>query len=95
MVRQLSRMRASYKRIREQARLNIRKGYVPVMVGRDDEKDGAKFLIHLDVFRNEYFVGFLEMVALEVGYQSSGVLRIPCRTECFMDILNQISRMNT
>ncbi|KAL4308213.1 hypothetical protein GQ457_01G040880 [Hibiscus cannabinus] len=102
VLRQLSRKRASYIQITltDKARdktkgegVNVPKGYVPVAVGTE-EKDEAKFLIHVDVFKNDCFVGFLEMVATVVGYQSSGILRIPCHTQCFTDILDKISRIH-
>ncbi|XWS12265.1 hypothetical protein CRYUN_Cryun37aG0074600 [Craigia yunnanensis] len=99
MLRQLSRRRASYRRLNVQSTDKERdqgeavpKGYVPVMVGR--EKDSAKFLIHIDMFKNEYFAGLLEMVAQEVGYKNPGILRIPCDAECFRNLLNEISRIN-
>lgn len=103
MLRQLSRRRAFYRRLNVQSRNRdkekekeqgeaVPKGYVPVMVGRE-KADSAKFLVHIDMFKNEYFAGFLEMVAQEVGYGNHGILRIPCDAECFRNLLNQISQI--
>ncbi|OMO65940.1 Auxin responsive SAUR protein [Corchorus olitorius] len=78
---------------RETTEVEVPKGYVPVLVGRE-MKDSAKFLIHIDMFKNEYFAGLLQMVAEEVGYGNTGVLRIPCDAECFRKLLNEISRVN-
>ncbi|XWS16077.1 hypothetical protein CRYUN_Cryun34aG0054600 [Craigia yunnanensis] len=100
MLRHLLRRRASYRQLNLQGRNKEReggeavpKGYVPVMVGTE-EKELAKFLIHIDMFKNEYFAGLLEMVAQEVGYENPGILRIPCTAECFRNFLIQISRIN-
>ncbi|XVE51740.1 hypothetical protein DITRI_Ditri02bG0064900 [Diplodiscus trichospermus] len=100
MLRQLSRRRASCTQPDLQVREKEReggeaapKGYVPVMVGKE-EKELAKFMIHIDMFKNEYFAGLLEMVAQEIGYENRGILRIPFSAECFRNLLNQISRMN-
>lgn len=96
MLRQLSRRRASYRQLNlqvEGGEEEVPKGYVPVMVGTE-EKEVVKFFIHIDIFKNEYFAGLLEMVAQEIGYQNPGILRFPCPPECFRNILNQISRIN-
>ncbi|XWS58848.1 hypothetical protein CRYUN_Cryun08bG0069100 [Craigia yunnanensis] len=61
------------------------------MVGTE-EKELLKFLIHIDMFKNEYFAGLLEMVAQEVGYENLGILRIPCAAECFRNLLNQFQK---
>ncbi|EOY27449.1 SAUR-like auxin-responsive protein family, putative [Theobroma cacao] len=98
MLRQLSRRRASYRRLnmqgadKEKEGESVPKGYVPVMVGTG--KDSAKFLIHIDIFKNDYFAGLLEIVAEEVGYENPGILRIPCDADCFRNLLNEISRVN-
>ncbi|XVF25330.1 hypothetical protein REPUB_Repub13aG0204100 [Reevesia pubescens] len=92
MLRQFSRRRASYRQLNVQSEA-VPKGYVPVMVG-SREKDSAKFLIHIDMFKNDYFAGLLEMVAQEVGYENPGILRIPCDAQCFRNLLNQISGIN-
>ncbi|KAB2025774.1 hypothetical protein ERO13_D06G146100v2 [Gossypium hirsutum] len=95
MLRHLWRKRGYYRQVRrEEGEGVVPKGYVPVMVGRGEE-EGAKFFIHIDMFKNDYFVSLLEMIAVEVGYENPGILRIPCHTQCFTHILNQISRINT
>ncbi|XVF74189.1 hypothetical protein PTKIN_Ptkin13bG0090100 [Pterospermum kingtungense] len=100
MLRQLTRRRASYRQLnlqsidKERDKVEaVPKGYVPVMVGRE-KANSARFLVHIDMFKNEYFVGLLEMVAQEVGYENPGILRVPCDAECFRNLLNQISRIN-
>ncbi|XVF27184.1 hypothetical protein REPUB_Repub14bG0084900 [Reevesia pubescens] len=93
MLGQLSRKRASYRQLNVQSTVKegdqdeaVPKGYVPVMVGKV-ETNSARFLIHIDMFKNEYFVGLLEMVAQEIGYENTGILRIPCDAECFRNLL--------
>lgn len=52
-----------------------RKGYIPVIVGMDEESS-QRFMIQTNVFKDEYFCELLFKSAEELGFHNDGVIRI-------------------
>lgn len=71
--------------------INIRKGYIPVLVGNEDE-EMEKVMIPMKLMKDPCIVTLLEMSAHELGYNQPGTLRIQCQVEHFKRILHTISK---
>ncbi|GAB2274563.1 hypothetical protein Dimus_009330 [Dionaea muscipula] len=62
----------------------IRKGFVPVMVGSE------RFMIRTRLMMHPSIVALLELSADEFGYEQEGVLQIPCEPEYFRQTINKM-----
>ncbi|KAK8942500.1 hypothetical protein KSP39_PZI009140 [Platanthera zijinensis] len=66
------------------------RGYVPVLVGDDDEEEVERFFVHVNLINEPYIIQLLEMAAEEFGYSQQGVLRIPCTVQHFRNTVDEI-----
>ncbi|KAG5596443.1 hypothetical protein H5410_037675 [Solanum commersonii] len=101
MVKIISRMRSfgskekklstDYVRRSDDDHVNIRKGYIPVLVGHEDQ-EMERVMIPMKLMKDPCIVTLLEMSAHELGYNQPGTLRIHCQLEHFKRILHTISK---
>ncbi|GAB2285597.1 hypothetical protein Dimus_020041 [Dionaea muscipula] len=70
----------------------IRKGYVPVMVGTSEDQMTERFLIKTELIKHPSIIALLELSADEFGYQQEGVLQIPCQPDFFRDTIKSLSK---
>ncbi|KAI4308121.1 hypothetical protein L6164_031227 [Bauhinia variegata] len=70
---------------------NIRKGYIPVLVGRGDGNMEKNWL-PIKLIQHPTIVELLEKSADEFGYHQQGLLRISSDADTFKGILRQVSR---
>ncbi|KMS99939.1 hypothetical protein BVRB_1g017840 [Beta vulgaris subsp. vulgaris] len=68
----------------------IRRGYVPVMVGMCEEEK-ERFMVPCRWMKHPYIVALLQLSANEFGYHQQGVIHIPCEPHHFKDIMENIS----
>ncbi|CAN4084558.1 unnamed protein product [Withania somnifera] len=71
--------------------VNIRKGYIPVLVGNEDQ-EMERMMIPMKLLKDPCIVTLLDMSAHELGYNQPGTLRIQCQVEHFKRILHTISK---
>lgn len=67
----------------------VRKGFVPLHVGTNDEAM-ERICIPLKLINHPCFVYLLDQSAKEFGYNQEGLLRISCDVDKFKDILDSI-----
>lgn len=65
----------------------IRRGYVPFVVGREEER----FMVPMGWMKHPSIVALLQLSANEFGYHQEGVLHIPCEPHVFRDVLCKLS----
>ncbi|WOL15358.1 hypothetical protein Cni_G24139 [Canna indica] len=65
----------------------IRKGYVPMLVGEEEER----VLVHVKVLGDPRFAALMEMAAGEFGYKQEGIIRMPCNAKDFQRVVDVIS----
>ncbi|GAB2214840.1 hypothetical protein Droror1_Dr00019204 [Drosera rotundifolia] len=70
----------------------VRKGYVPVMVGSEGFLGGERFMIKTHLIKHPSIVALLELSADEFGYDQEGVLQIPCEPDYFRNTINKLSK---
>ena len=75
----------------EKIERRVPKGYVPVIVGVEDECS-EKFLMQVEFLRDPRITGLLDMAAGEFGYRQQGVLRIPCDAEYFRQVVALVAK---
>ncbi|GAB2285585.1 hypothetical protein Dimus_020031 [Dionaea muscipula] len=75
---------------RQHCHHEVRKGYVPVMVG-DYEGVREKFMVRTQYMTQPSIVALLELSADEFGYQHQGMLQISCDPDTFREIINSLS----
>lgn len=68
----------------------VKKGYLAVWVGRDDEDGMKKFVIPTDYLAHEAFSVLLRDAEEEFGFQQEGILKIPCDIPLFEEILRRM-----
>lgn len=72
-------------------RKKTRRGYVPVLVGEDVDKESEwlqRFEVHVKVFREPSMAALLAMAEEELGHRHRGVIRIPCDVEHFRQTMS-------
>ncbi|KAK9749169.1 hypothetical protein RND81_02G106700 [Saponaria officinalis] len=70
----------------------IRKGYVPIMVGKYEEEELVeKFMVPTKLMKHSSILALLQLSFNEFGYNHHGVLHIPCDPHYFRETLDQIS----
>ncbi|KAL3715211.1 hypothetical protein ACJRO7_007015 [Eucalyptus globulus] len=69
----------------------VRKGYVPVMVGKD-AATMERLHVPTKLVGHPFVVALLELSANEFGYGQRGLLRIPYDPECFKQMIRRISK---
>ncbi|KAK9054778.1 hypothetical protein SSX86_025857 [Deinandra increscens subsp. villosa] len=72
----------------------VKKGYLAVWVGRDDEDGMKKFVIPTDYLAHQAFSVLLRDAEEEFGFQQEGILKIPCDVPLFEKILRMMSENN-
>jgi len=80
---------ARYARLscEKEHRPEIRRGYVPFVVGREEER----FMVAVEWMKHPSIVALLQLSANEFGYHQEGVLHIPCDPHVFRDTLCKLS----
>lgn len=75
-------------------RMKIKKGWVTVEVGREEEEDkgSQKFTVPISHLHHPLFGCLLDKAKEVYGYHSSGPLRIPCSVDEFIAIRLQIEQ---
>nr|XP_027101793.1 auxin-responsive protein SAUR40-like [Coffea arabica] len=68
-----------------------RKGYVPVLVGTDNE-DMERLCIPVKLINHPSLASLLDDSVLDLGYTQHGLLRVSCGAEDFKEIVKNISR---
>ncbi|CAO2834795.1 unnamed protein product [Amaranthus hypochondriacus] len=68
----------------------IRKGYVPVIVGMCEEEE-ERFMLPLGLINHPTILGLLDLSANEFGYHQQGVIQIPCQPHQFRLLLDTFS----
>ncbi|OWM78776.1 hypothetical protein CDL15_Pgr002947 [Punica granatum] len=68
-----------------------RKGYVPVMVGKDQEMM-ERLDIPTKIVEHPYIVNLLEMSADEFGYGQQGLIRIQDDPDSFKQMVKRIAK---
>ncbi|OIT27627.1 hypothetical protein A4A49_54847 [Nicotiana attenuata] len=68
----------------------IRKGYIPVIVGNEEEME--RVMIPMKLMKHPCIVTLLDISALELGYNQPGALRIHCQVEHFKRMLHTMSK---
>ncbi|GAB4859827.1 hypothetical protein Ancab_011307 [Ancistrocladus abbreviatus] len=68
----------------------IRKGYVPVIVGNEGVRE--KFMVRTEFMKHPSVIAMLELSAEEFGYRQGGVIQIPCDPECFREIISKLPK---
>lgn len=63
----------------------VPKGFVPILIGQGEERE--RILVHMEQFKQSYFLELLDLAAQEFGYEQQGILRIPCTTEAFRSVV--------
>ncbi|XP_073109514.1 auxin-induced protein 6B-like [Elaeis guineensis] len=80
----------------ENERKKVKKGWLAVRVGLEDEGDGAggfrKFTIPISHLHHPLFTDLLDKAQEVYGYQATGPLRLPCSIDDFLDIRWLIER---
>lgn len=71
----------------------VPRGYVPILVGKDKEKE--KVLVHTKLLKHPCFLVLLEMAVQEFGYEQKGILQIPCEIEQFMLVRAALNKGNS
>ncbi|CAL4975544.1 unnamed protein product [Urochloa decumbens] len=67
----------------------IPKGYLPIVLVRDDEGDEeTRVLVRVKDLKDTCMAALLEMAEQQFGYGQHGVLRIPCDAQRFEHVLN-------
>ncbi|MCD9561067.1 hypothetical protein HAX54_020024 [Datura stramonium] len=89
MVKIMERMRSfgsrenkistDYVRRSDDDQVNIRKGYIPVLVGNEDQEILEKVMLPMRLMKDPCIVTLLDMSAHELGYNQPGTLRIQCQ----------------
>ncbi|KAK1422061.1 hypothetical protein QVD17_24925 [Tagetes erecta] len=72
----------------------VKKGYLAVWVGRDDQDGMKKFVIPTDYLAHQAFSVLLRDAEEEFGFQQEGILKIPCDVPLFEEILRMLSDNN-
>lgn len=69
----------------------VRKGYVPMLVGKEEEK--KKIWVPIRVIQHPTIVELLDQYADEYGYgYQQGLLRISCDAPIFRSVIHRISK---
>ncbi|PWZ33188.1 Auxin-responsive protein SAUR71 [Zea mays] len=68
----------------------VPKGFVPILIGQGEERE--RILVHMEQFKQSYFLELLDLAAQEFGYEQQGILRIPCTTEAFRSVIGAVVR---
>ncbi|KAG1334674.1 putative Auxin-induced protein 6B [Cocos nucifera] len=78
----------------ENERKKVKKGWLAVRVGLEDEGDGGfrKFTIPISHLHHPLFANLLNRAREVYGYQSTGPLRLPCSIDDFLHIRWLIER---
>lgn len=71
----------------------IRRGYVPIMVGKCEEEE-ERFMVPLRLMKHPFIIDLLQLSANEFGYQQDGVIQIPCQPLHFRLVMDNISSKN-
>ncbi|RLN21655.1 hypothetical protein C2845_PM07G13940 [Panicum miliaceum] len=68
----------------------IPKGYLPIVLVRDDEESGAetRVLVRIKDLQEPCIAALLEMAEEQFGYGQQGVLRVPCDAQRFEHVVN-------
>ncbi|MCD9561325.1 hypothetical protein HAX54_020382 [Datura stramonium] len=87
-----NKISTDYVRRSDDDQVNIRKGYIPVLVGNEDQEILEKVMLPMRLMKDPCIVTLLDMSAHELGYNQPGTLRIQCQLEHFKRILRTISK---
>jgi len=68
----------------------VPRGFIPVLIGQGEERE--RILVHMEQFKQPYFLELLDMAVQEFGYEQQGILHIPCTTEVFRSIIGAIRK---
>nr|CAB3477470.1 unnamed protein product [Digitaria exilis] len=70
-------------------RKRIPKGYLPIVLVREDEGDAeTRVLVRVKDLKEPCMDALLEMAEQQFGYGQQGVLRVPCDTQRFEHVVN-------
>ncbi|KAJ1284104.1 hypothetical protein BS78_03G178600 [Paspalum vaginatum] len=66
------------------------KGYVPMVLVRDDDEGGAetRVLVRVRDLGEPCMAALLELAEQQFGYAQQGVLRVPCDAQRFEHVVN-------
>ncbi|KAL9245242.1 hypothetical protein vseg_018917 [Gypsophila vaccaria] len=79
-----------YRKLTREYKQEIRRGYVPIMVGKYEEEE-EKFMVPTKLMTHSCIVALLQLSIDEFGYSHEGVLHIPCEPLFFRETLEHIS----
>ncbi|KAJ3686721.1 hypothetical protein LUZ61_015885 [Rhynchospora tenuis] len=71
----------------------VPKGYVPILIGKEKEKE--RVLVHTKLLKHPCFLVLLELAVQEFGYDQKGILQIPCEVEQFMLVSAALKKGNS
>ncbi|CAL4955961.1 unnamed protein product [Urochloa decumbens] len=67
----------------------IPKGYLPIVLVRDDQGDEeTRVLVRVKDLKEPCLAALLELAEEQFGYGQQGVLRVPCDVERFEHVVN-------
>ena len=68
----------------------IPKGYLPLVLFRDDDDEGAsetRVLVRVRDLKEPCLAALLEMAEQQFGYGQQGVLKVPCDAQRFVHVI--------
>ncbi|KAG0536496.1 hypothetical protein BDA96_03G068600 [Sorghum bicolor] len=68
----------------------VPRGFIPVLIGQGEERE--RILVHMEQFKQPYFIELLDLAVQEFGYEQQGILHIPCTAEAFRSIIGAIRK---
>ncbi|KAK9757769.1 hypothetical protein RND81_01G184600 [Saponaria officinalis] len=78
-----------YSKISDKNESEIRRGYVPIMVGNYEEEE--RIMVPTKLITHSFILNLLQLYANEFGYQHEGVLYVNCEPHFFRHNLDLIS----
>ncbi|KAF8007753.1 hypothetical protein BT93_K1676 [Corymbia citriodora subsp. variegata] len=75
----------------ESSENRVRKGYIPVLVGKD-AVTMERLHVPTKLMGHPFVAALLELSANEFGYEQQGLLRIPYDPDCFKQMIRRISK---
>ena len=55
----------------------VPRGFIPVLIGQGEERE--RILVHMEQFKQPYFLELLDMAVQEFGYEQQGILISPAQ----------------
>ncbi|PIA47352.1 hypothetical protein AQUCO_01400195v1 [Aquilegia coerulea] len=83
----------SSKKMQEDKKMKVKKGWLAVRVGLEDEDGGfQRFVIPIAYLYHPLFKRLLEKAKEIYGYHTTGPLRLPCSVDDFLHLRWRIER---